>query len=222
MTAAMSDSDQAAFLRLNTAIASPPLVPEIRLHLASEITPIWQASEQALAAANVDPPFWAFAWPGGQALARHILDHPALVAGQSVLDFGAGSGLVAIAAALAGASPVLAADIDPMAIAAIKQNARLNRVSIETSPCDPVDGPGFWPVVLAADMFYEREPSLRFSAWFKRLAERGALVLIGEPGRDYRPRLDLEARARLVVPTSLELEDRLERVVDIWRVRRLA
>jgi predicted nicotinamide N-methyase len=220
--APLSESDTVAFIRANTVVVSPPLVPEIELHLASEITPIWQASERALAIANVDPPFWAFAWPGGQALARHILDHPDLVAGQAVLDFGAGSGLVAIAAALAGASAVLAADVDPVAIAAIGLNATLNRVSIDTSVQDLVDGAGFWPVVLAGDMFYERGPSSRFSAWLARLAGQGALVLIGEPGRTYRPRLDFEARARLVVPTLLELEDRLERVVEVLRVRPLA
>src|ERR1700731_3743927 len=115
--------DPTEFVRRNTAVAAPPLVPEIRLHLATEVTPIWQASEASLARNALPPPFWAFAWAGGQALARYLLDHPAVVAGREVLDFAAGSGLVAIAAARAGAAPVVAAEIDPFAAAAIALNA---------------------------------------------------------------------------------------------------
>src|SRR5690348_9067026 len=125
--------DPAIFIRRNTAIAVPPLVPEIRLHLATEITPIWQATEQTLTHSALPPPFWAFAWAGGQALARYLLDHPEVVAGRSVLDFGAGSGLVAIAAAKAGAACVLAADIDPFAAAAITANATLNAVAVDVA-----------------------------------------------------------------------------------------
>ena len=122
--------DPAIFVERNTAIAAPPLLPEIRLHLATEITPIWQATEETLARSGLPPPYWAFAWVGGQALARYLLDHPEIVAGRSVLDFGAGSGLVAIAAAKAGAASVLAAEIDHFAAAAIAANATLNGVAI--------------------------------------------------------------------------------------------
>jgi predicted nicotinamide N-methyase len=122
--------DPAAFVRRNTVIAAPPLVPEIRLHLAAEVTPIWQATEESLARDGLPPPFWAFAWAGGQALARYLLDRPETVAGRDVLDFGSGSGLVAIAAAKAGAASVRAAEIDPFAAAAIAANAALNNVEI--------------------------------------------------------------------------------------------
>ena len=128
--------DPAVFIRRNTAIATPPLVPEIRLHLATEITPIWQATEESLARSGVPPPFWAFAWAGGQALARYLLDHPPTVAGRFVLDFGAGSGLVAIAAAKAGAAHVLAAEIDHFAAAAITANAALNGVMVDVTTAD--------------------------------------------------------------------------------------
>src|SRR5580658_7931943 len=123
-------SDPADFIRANTTIASPPLVPEISLHLASEITPIWQATEDSLARFGTPPPFWAFAWAGGQALARYLLDSPEVVAGREVLDLCSGSGMVAIAAAKAGAAAVVAAEIDPFAAAAIALNAPLNGVAI--------------------------------------------------------------------------------------------
>src|SRR5580692_869145 len=122
--------DPAAFVRANTAIGSPPLVPEIRLHLATEVTPIWQATEESLARFGTPPPFWAFAWAGGQALARYLLDHPETVAGKEVLDICSGSGIVAIAAAKAGAAKVVAAEIDPFAATAIALNTALNDVSI--------------------------------------------------------------------------------------------
>ena len=145
--------DPAIFIRRNTAITAPPLVPEIRLHLATEITPIWQATEEILARSALPPPFWAFAWAGGQALARYLLDHPEVVAGRSVLDFGAGSGLVAIAAARAGAASVLAAEIDHFAAAAIAANAALNGVAIAVTTANALDtaDPG-WEVVTAGDV----------------------------------------------------------------------
>src|SRR5436190_9988461 len=132
--------DPALFLRHNAAIVAPPLVPEVRPYLATEVTPIWQATEESLAQGAVPPPYWAFAWAGGQALARYLLDHPETVAGRAMLDFGAGSGLVAIAAAKAGALSVTAADIDPFAAAAIAANAALNGVAIEVVTGDVLDG----------------------------------------------------------------------------------
>src|SRR5947207_12630708 len=145
--------DPALFIRHNTAIVAPPLVPEVRLYLATEVTPIWQATEESLAQGAVPPPYWAFAWAGGQALARYLLDHPETAAGRAVLDFGAGSGLVAIAAAKAGAAQVTAAEIDPFAAAAIAANAALNAVAIELVTADLLDGDKrFWKLVTAGDI----------------------------------------------------------------------
>jgi predicted nicotinamide N-methyase len=212
-------ADPAAFVRANTAIGSPPLVPEIRLHLASEITPLWQATEASLARDQLPPPYWAFAWAGGQALARHILDHPELVRGRAVLDFGAGSGLVAIAAAKAGATHVTAAEIDRFAAAAIALNAALNGVAVAIESADVIGRePAPWAIVLAGDMCYERPLAERLTQWLRALAARGVTVLLGDPGRAYLPATGLERLARYAVPTSLELEDRLTREGVVWRM----
>jgi predicted nicotinamide N-methyase len=211
--------DPAVFVRRNTVIATPPLVPEIQLHLASEITPIWQATEESLARSAVPPPFWAFAWAGGQALARYILDHPAEVAGRFVLDFGAGSGLVAIAAAKAGAAGVLAAEIDHFAAAAIAINATLNDVAVTVTTADLIDtADPRWDVVAAGDVCYEQPMAARVTGWLTALAEGGCLVLLGDPGRAYLPATSLRERARYVVPTSRELEDRDTRDGVVWQV----
>ncbi len=202
-------SDPADFIRANTAVASPPLLPEIRLHLASEITPLWQATEDSLAQGHVPPPFWAFAWAGGQALARYVLDKPQAVAGRAVLDFAAGSGVVAIAAAIAGAARVAAAEIDPFAAAAIGLNAALNGVTIDIAAADLLDAePPAHSVILAGDVCYERPMAERTIAWLRRCAARGSLVLIGDPGRAYLPRSGLAEQARYRVPVSREIEDR--------------
>jgi predicted nicotinamide N-methyase len=209
----------ADFVRRNTAITAPPLVPEIRLYLATEITLIWQATEETLTRSALPPPFWAFAWAGGQALARYLLDHPAEVAGRSVLDFGAGSGLVAIAAAKAGAAAVLAAEIDLFAAAAIAANAALNDVGITVQTEDLLDAiDARWDVVTAGDVCYERPMADRVTGWLRGLATRGTLVLLGDPGRAYVPGQDLVERARYLVPTSRELEDRDCRETVIWQV----
>jgi predicted nicotinamide N-methyase len=210
-------SDPVAFIRRETAVAAPPLVPEIRLHLATELVPLWQATEAKLAEHGLPPPYWAFAWPGGQALARHVLDHADLVRGRRVLDFAAGSGLSAIAAALAGAASVAAAEIDPFAIAAIGLNARLNGVAVETLAQDVVGDAGDWDIVLAGDVCYERPMAERVAAWLGRLARRGTTVLMGDPGRNYLPADGLAEIARYQVPTSLELEDRTLRETVVWR-----
>jgi predicted nicotinamide N-methyase len=211
--------DPTLFVHRNTAIAAPPLVPEIPLHLATEITPIWQATEETLARTGVPPPFWAFAWAGGQALARYLLDHPAQVAGRSVLDFGSGSGLVAIAAAKAGAAAVLAADIDHFAVAAIAANAVLNGVVISVATEDLLDTVSSrWDVVTAGDVCYEQPMADRATTWLRMLAARRTLVLLSDPGRAYFPSVGLVERARYVVPTSLELEDREYRETVVWEV----
>jgi len=211
--------DPAAFVRRNTVIAAPPLVPEIRLHLAAEVTPIWQATEESLARDGLPPPFWAFAWAGGQALARYLLDRAETVAGRDVLDFGSGSGLVAIAAAKAGAASVRAAEIDPFAAAAIAANAALNNVEIGMIGGNLLDGDcGGWPVVTAGDICYEQPMAERAIAWLRRQAVRGASVLLGDPGRAYLPKSGLRERARYEVPTSRELEDRECRECVVWEV----
>jgi len=211
--------DLAAFVRSNTAITAPPLVPEIRLHLATEITPIWQATEDSLARGAVPPPFWAFAWVGGQALARYLLDHPEQIAGRCVLDFGAGSGLVAIAAAKAGAAAVVAADIDHFAAAAITANAALNEVAVTVTTTDVVGTfDPRWEVVTAGDVCYERPMADRVAVWLRELAGRRRLVLLGDPGRAYLPEGGLQERDRYLVPTSRELEDREARDTVVWQV----
>jgi len=211
--------DPAIFVRRNTALAAPPLVPEIRLHLAGEVTPIWQATEDTLAQIGLPPPFWAFAWAGGQALARYLLDHPETVAGSRVLDFGSGSGLVAIAAAMAGAAAVTAADIDPFAAAAIAANAAANDVAIAVAAEDMIEaGAADWPVVTAGDVCYEQPMAGRATAWLRRQAARGSLVLLADPGRAYVPAAGLCERARYAVPTSRELEDRELRSTVVWQV----
>jgi predicted nicotinamide N-methyase len=211
--------DPALFVHRNTAIAVPPLVPEIQLHLATEITPIWQATEETLARSGVPPPFWAFAWAGGQALARYVLDHPAEVAGRFVLDFGAGSGLVGIAAVKAGAACVVAAEIDDFAAAAITANASLNEVAISVTTADVIDtADPRWEVVAAGDVCYEQPMAERVARWLATLAARGSLVLLGDPGRAYLPANGLRERARYLVPTSRELEDRDTREGVVWQV----
>ncbi|HYM02547.1 MAG TPA: 50S ribosomal protein L11 methyltransferase [Stellaceae bacterium] len=212
-------ADVAAFVRANTAIAAPPLVPEIRLHLASEVTPLWHATETTLARDQLPPPYWAFAWAGGQALARHVLDNPDLVRGKSVLDFGAGSGLVAIAAARAGAAKVTAAEIDPFAAAAIALNAALNETEVIVETVDIIGrAPAPWQVVLVGDMCYERPLAERLTSWLRDLAAGGTLVLLGDPGRAYLPKEGLTALARYTVPTPLDLEDRETREGVVWRL----
>jgi predicted nicotinamide N-methyase len=211
--------DPAIFVRRNTAVERPPLVPEIRLYLASEVTPLWQATEESLSRGAVPPPYWAFAWAGGQVLARYLLDHPEWVAGRAVLDFGSGSGLVAIAAARAGARQVLAAEVDPFAIAAIAANATLNDVAVEVMPADVIGAADpNWDIVTAGDVCYEREMAQRVVPWLRTLAARGCLVLLGDPGRAYLPVAGLAQRARYLVPTSRELEDRDVRETVIWEV----
>jgi predicted nicotinamide N-methyase len=212
-------SDPAEFVRANTAIAAPPLIPEIRLHLATEVTPIWQATEESLSRFGTPPPFWAFAWAGGQALARYLLDHPETVAGREVLDLCSGSGIVAIAAAKAGAASVVAAEIDPFAAASIALNAPLNGVEVSVETRDLLDRTAAgWSVVLAGDVCYEEPMSRRVIALLRRTAARGRLALLGDPGRAYLPREGLIERARYIVPVSRELEDREAREGVVWQV----
>lgn len=209
----------AAFIRTNTAVEVAPLIPEIRLHLATEIVPIWRATEEELAEMGVPPPYWAFAWAGGQAVARYILDSPEIVAGRTVLDFASGSGLAAIAAAIAGAEKVIATDIDPYASAAIALNAALNGVSVDVATGDMIGNRGPWDVVLAGDICYERPLADRVTAWLRSLAADGVTVLLGDPGRTYLPKDGLDWVVRYAVKTTRELEDTDVRDAVVWRFR---
>jgi len=207
------------FILANTRLLAVPLVPEIRLHLAEESLPIWQKTEEELDAMNLPPPYWAFAWAGGQALARYLIDNPALVAGRRVLDLGSGSGLAAVAAAKAGAAHVLAADIDALAVAAIKLNASANIVELEATSKDMLDAPpdGF-DVLLIGDLFYERQLAGRVLAFADAAADRGALVLAGDPRRNYFPQDRFRQLALYPVPVTRELEDAEIKRSAVWRL----
>ncbi|MCC6525484.1 MAG: methyltransferase [Polyangiaceae bacterium] len=210
--------ERAGFIREHTELAPVPLVPELRLHLATEVTELWEATEAWLRAHDLPPPFWAFAWAGGQALARCLIDRPELVRGRRVLDFGAGSGLVAIAALRAGATSAVATDIDDFALAACTLNAAANGVALATDARDVSDASlDDIDVVLVGDMFYERTPSARFEPWLRTLAAAGKTVLAGEPGRAFAP-AGLALEASYEVPTSLDLEGRTSRTGRVWRV----
>jgi predicted nicotinamide N-methyase len=208
------------FIRANTAVGAPQLVPEIRLHLATEITPLWHATESHLQQAGIEPPFWAFAWAGGQVLARYVLDHPALVAGLDVLDIGSGGGIVSIAAVLAGAALVTALDIDPLAAAACVMNARLNGAAerIGTATADAI-GYDFAPfdLILVGDVCYVRGAS---EALARHLRKAAAPVLLGDPGRQFLPREDMRLLATYPVATSRELEAASVTQASVWRMQR--
>ena len=213
-------ADPAAFIGANTRLLSPPLVPEVKLHLAEESLPIWQKTEEQLGEEGLPPPFWAFAWAGGQALARYVLDRPESVHGRRVIDLAAGSGLVAIAAMKAGATSVLAAEIDSFAIAAISLNAEVNGVAIEAVERDLLVGdvPDA-EVVLVGDLFYEKPLANRALIWLQRCQSAGLDVLIGDPGRSYLPKDALEAVAHYEVPVTRELEDAEIKRTAVWRLK---
>jgi len=210
-------SDPTGFIRASTAIGHHPLVPEIALYLASEITPIWTATEAWLEQTGTSPPFWAFAWPGSAAMARHILDHPELVAGRRVLDFASGGGLAAIACVRAGAVTVEASEIDPLARAAIGLNADIAGVRIGVLG-DVVGEEGRWDLILCGDVCYEAPMTGHILPWLQRMAVT-AEVWVADPGRSYLPRQGLSEMLRMKVATSIELEDRTERLVTIWRMQ---
>ncbi|MBC7669009.1 MAG: methyltransferase [Gemmatimonadaceae bacterium] len=206
-----------AFIVENTRLQAPPHTPELQLYLADEITPIWQLTEQALAELGLPPPFWAFAWAGGQALARYILDHPETVAGKRVIDFASGSGLVAIAAMKAGAVSVLAADIDVFCEAASGLNAEVNGVAVAFTQVDLLNAPPpAADVLLAGDICYERPMAEAVMAWLALGRAAGAMVLIGDPGRTYFPKEGLVKLAEYQVATTRELEDTAVKRTSVW------
>lgn len=212
-------SDPAAFVRANTALVSPALLPELTLHLATEVTPLWLATETSLHESGLPPPYWAFAWPGGQALARYLLDNPARARGRCVLDFAAGSGVAALAAAKAGASHVAASELDPLALAALALNAAANKATIELLAEDlTARAAAGWDLLLAGDVCYERPMAERVMPWLTAAAAQGIEVLLADPGRAYLPKSGLVECARYVVPTSRDLEDRDSRETIIYRL----
>lgn len=217
MTPPISPGRAEAFIRANTALIAPPHVPEIRLHLADEAHDLWQRTEEELEAIGLPPPFWAFAWAGGQGLARHVLDNAGLVQGRKVLDFASGSGLVAIAAAKAGAAHVLAADIDAFCAAAVRLNAAANGVAVDFTDNDLVGTSGAWDVILAGDVFYDRAFADRLLPWFAQMRRCGCEILVGDPGRAYLPKTGLEALATYQVPVTRALEDAEVKKTTVWR-----
>lgn len=212
-------TDPERFILENTSVLSPPHVPEIRLHLASEVHDLWLKTEEDLEEIGLPPPFWAFAWAGGQGLARYILDHPETVEGKRVLDFASGSGLVALAAAKAGAAEVLAADIDPWARTAVRLNAALNDVDLAFTDDDLIGRSVDSDVVLAGDVFYDSDFARALVEWFVNLAESGCLVLVGDPGRSYRPTAHLDPLATYEVPVTRALEDSEVKKTTVWKFR---
>ncbi len=206
-----------AFILENTRLQSPPHTPELNLRLADEITPIWQMTEEALAEIGLPPPFWAFAWAGGQALARYVLDHPNLVRGKTVIDFASGSGIVGIAAMKAGAAHVLCADIDGFCQAALSLNQAANDVVCDFTETDLLDAPPpAADLILAGDICYEKPMTDKVMAWLKAARAQGAIVLIGDPGRSYFPKTGLEKLAEYQVETTRELEDFAVKKTCVW------
>lgn len=228
----MAAASLAEFIRSRTAVAVPPLIPEIRLHLSGEEpTALWEHTERETGRSDLPPPFWAYPWAGGIALARYLLDHPERAAGRVVLDLASGSGLVAVAAARAGAARVIASDIDPMAVAAIALNAAVNGVEILVTDADLLTGDssaeallagrGSLPapdLVVVGDACYERRMAHRMLAFLRRAQSFGASALLGDPGRAYLPATGLEPLARYVVPAWPGLEDAEVKESRVWQL----
>jgi len=215
-------ADPRAFILENTRLQPVPFVPEIVLHLADESVPLWRKTEEEIGADGLPPPYWAFAWAGGQALARYVLDHAEQLRGARVLDLAAGSGLVGIAAARAGAAPVVSVDIDAFAEAAMVINGEANDVYLDIHIIDPLDGPAppgpRYDVILVGDLFYERDTATRALAFLTRHAAVGTRVIIGDPGRAYLPRERLVKACEYAVPVTRELEDQDIKRTSVWRL----
>lgn len=211
--------DRGGFIRANTSVMTPPLVPEVSLHLAHEAVPLWQKTEEELGEMGLPPPFWAFAWAGGQALARHVLDNPALVQGKRVIDLASGSGLVGIAAMKAGAASVLAADIDGFSLEAIRLNAALNGVTLDITGEDLLTAPApAAGLILVGDLFYEKGLAATVFGWLSEAEGRGIPALIGDPGRSYLPREKLMKLGEYKVQVTRDLEDAEIKWTSVWRL----
>lgn len=214
----MTPGARRAFIEAHTTLEAAPFVPEIVLRLGGESMPLWEAAALADERLPVPPPFWAWPWAGGQALARYVLDHPDLVRGRRVADVGTGGGIVAIAAGLAGATEVTAIDIEPYAIEACRLNAAANGVFIHLTEGDPVGTDDGWDVVLAGDVWYDQDLAEHMEPWLRSLAARGADVLTGDLGRAYLPAAGLESLVRYQVPTLADLEDVTSKRARVLRV----
>ncbi len=212
-------TDIPAFIRENTRVLAPSHVPELRLHLADDAVSLWELTEEQLGELGLPPPFWAFAWAGGQALSRYLLDNPEIVRDRNVLDVASGSGLVAIAAMKAGAACAIAADIDIFAADAARLNAALNSVEIEPSDVDPVGQPTDCDLILVGDLFYDRDLALRVFSWLEALHGDGKNVLIGDPGRAYLPKDKLAQIAAYDIPVTRALEDSEVKRTAVWKLR---
>jgi predicted nicotinamide N-methyase len=211
--------DARRFILENTAVSSPPHVPELRMHLADEAHDLWHKTEDELGEIGLPPPFWAFAWAGGQGLARYVLDNPHIVRGRQVIDFASGSGLVGIAAMMAGAAEVTCADIDPFSMQAIALNAELNDVTVKTLHENIIGSALNAQVLLAGDVFFDRQLASELVPWFQNLAASGIDVLVGDPGRTYLPKRQLEQLAAYRVPVTRALEDAEVKRATVWRFR---
>jgi predicted nicotinamide N-methyase len=214
----VTPAERRAFIIANTTVAPAPIVPEIALRTGGLSMPLWEAAALADDRPAVPPPYWAWAWAGGQALARYLLDHPELVRDRRVADIGAGGGIVAIAAARAGATSVSALDLEVFAIEACRLNAAANGVTLDLEEADPIGSDAGWDVVLVGDLWYEPELAGRMAPWLRALVARGALVLTGDPGRAHLPVAGLEELARYEVPTIEDLEDVTTKVVRVLRL----
>ena len=214
-----SPANLKAFVRRHTRLVEVPDVPGMRIHAADDVTRVWHATGRELALADPPLPYWAFTWSGGLAIVRYLIDHPDTVANRSVLDLGAGSGICGIVAARLGATSVQAADVDPLARAAIAVNARANDVRIGVSRTDVLDSePPDVDVVLAGDVCYEETMGGRMISWIRRAATAGSRVLIGDPGRTYFPS-GLERLASYRVRTSREIEEAVEKTAAVYAIR---
>lgn len=194
-------------------------MPELWLHLADDAVDLWKLTEEELDQLGLPPPFWAFAWAGGQALARHVLDHPEIVRGKRVLDVASGSGLVAIASMKAGAASACAVDIDPFCAPAAELNAALNAVTLSTSDADPIGRSTDAEVILVGDLFYDRDIAQRLLAWLRNMHGEGRTVLVGDPGRTYLPKDALTRVALYEVPVTRALEDAEVKKTGVWALK---
>lgn len=208
-----------AFILANTSPKPCLNITHIKLYQTEEVHDLWQKTEAELNATNLPPPFWAFAWAGGEGLAQYVLEHPETVKNKTVLDFASGSGLVAIAAKMAGAKTVLANDIDPFAVEAIALNAKLNSVTLNITNKNIVGSTGIWDIILAGDIFYEKPMTEKLMKWLKTLTHRGINVLAGDPGRAYVPHNEVTEKACYQLTASKAIEDTEYKTIKIYEIK---
>lgn len=211
--------DAAAFIAAQTVIESPSILPELKLHIATEVTPLWQSTEDELNAKNIAPPFWAFAWPGGQGVARYLMDNPAMVRGKRVMDFAAGSGMGAIACLKAGAASAIAVDIDMLALTVIRMNGLLNGMAVlPQNGVDMTTPPADTDLIIAGDVCYQKDMAEAGLRWLRQCVAAGIRVILGDPGRAYAPKQGIAELARYTVPTTLDLESTESREVRVFEL----